>query len=223
MSTEKELPLEAANDRIKRDFPAWFWSSVIAASVFHVAVIGLAPTLQADDVGFSMDSMMAIEMPPEVEIPPPPEAIHRPANPVVSQTQIDLNVTISEMDFESTLPPNLPSAPVGQTPVDISANPTITPYEVRPEVRNPDAVIAALGREYPPSLKDERIGGTVIMHMFITETGTVERCLVATTSGYALLDAAGEKVCSVFNFVPAQNMGRAVPVWVQIPITFNAR
>jgi len=223
MSTEQELVLETANDRMKQSFPVWFWSSVIAAAVFHAAVIGLWPTLEADSVAFRMDEMMAIEMPPEVEIPPPPEAIRRPANPVVSAAQINQDVTISLTTFEANLPTNLPPPPVGRAQVDISANPTFTPYEVNPEVRNPDQVIAALGREYPPTLKDQRIGGTVIMHMFINQTGTVERCLVATTSGYSLLDAAGERVCPVFNFVPAQNMGQAVPVWVQIPITFNAR
>jgi hypothetical protein len=42
---------------------------------------------------------MAIEMPPEVEIPPPPEEIRRPANPVVSAAQINQDVTISLTDF----------------------------------------------------------------------------------------------------------------------------
>jgi protein TonB len=188
-------------------------------------VIALAPTLQAEDVPFGMDDMMAIEMPPEVEIPPPPEEIRRPANPVVSTAQIDTDVTISLTSFEANLPTNLPPPPVGRAQVDISANPTFFVVEQYPEIRNGPAVQAALGREYPATLRDQRIGGQVMMHVLVSATGEMQDCRIAPDggSGYNLLDAAALRVCSVYEFVPARNMGEPVAVWVAIPIGFSAR
>ena len=37
-----------------------------------------------------------IELPPEIEIPPPPEAISRPATPVMATADIDDDITIAE-------------------------------------------------------------------------------------------------------------------------------
>lgn len=225
MSTSNEIVTDSANDRLKRSFPVWFWGSLTAAAMMHAAVMALAPTLQAEDSSFSMTEMMAIAMPPEVEIPPPPEAIRRPANPVVSAAQINQDVTISLTDFQSNLPTNLPPPPVERAQVDISQNPTFIPVEVYPSVRNVAAVQAALVREYPATLRDQRIGGRVLMHVYVSATGTVEDCRIAPNegSGYQLLDAAALRVCEVYNFVPARNMGESVPVWVAIPIEFNAR
>jgi protein TonB len=223
MSTQDEVVVDTANDRMKQSFPVWFWGSVIVSAVLQIAVIALAPTLQAEDVTFGMDEMMAIEMPPEVEIPPPPEEIRRPANPVVSAAQIDTDVTISLTSFEANLPTNLPPPPAGRAQVDISANPTFVPVEVYPSVRNTSAVEAALVREYPATLRDQRIGGQVLMHVYVSATGQMQDCRVAESSNYNLLDQAALRVCSVYEFVPARNMGEAVAVWVAIPISFSAR
>jgi protein TonB len=225
MNTQEEILPETANDRLKQSFPTWFWGSVFAAAIMHAAVLALGPVLLADDASFTMETMMAIEMPPEVEIPPPPEEIRRPANPVVSAAQINQDVTISLTDFESNLPTNLPPPPVASAQVDISTNPTFIVVEQYPEIRNTEEVRAALGKEYPATLRDQRIGGRVTMHVYVSATGQMEKCQLAPdgSSGYTLLDDAALRVCSVYRFVPARNMGENVAVWVQIPLEFSAR
>jgi len=105
----------------------------------------------------------------------------------------------------------------------IVQSPTFTPYEIHPTVRNRDSVVVAIAREYPADLKEQGVGGQVVLHMFIDSTGIVRNCQLARTSGSAALDDAALRVCPVFEFVPAQNGGQPVPVWVQIPISFNAR
>lgn len=223
MSTADEVMYDTANDRLKSGFPVWFWGSVAVAAILHGAVILLAPTLQAEDVASDMTELMAIEMPPEVEIPPPPEAIRRPANPVVSAAQINQDVTISLTDFDSFVPTDLPPPPVERAQVDISDNPVFIRVEQYPEVRNVDAVRTALVREYPATLRDQRIGGRVLMHVYVSAAGAVQDCRVAEGSGYTLLDEAALRVCNVYTFVPARNMGENVAVWVAIPIDFSAR
>jgi TonB family protein len=213
---------ETANDRFKKSFGAWFWGSMMAATVLHFAVMAFWPNLRAADVSFTMEDMAAVELPPEIEIPPPPEQIQRPANPVVSEAQIDDDVTISPTTFEDNLPDDLPPPP-SDTGAGLGDEPTFTPFTVAPEVRNRAEVQRVLQREYPSTLRDAGIGGTVIMHFFIDEEGRVQNTLVAESSGYAALDAAADRVANAFEFSPALNRDQRVPVWIQIPITFQTR
>ncbi|MYC66692.1 MAG: hypothetical protein F4X12_10210, partial [Acidobacteriia bacterium] len=75
-------PLETANDRFKKSFDTWFWGSVLVATVVHFAMFMFWPSMTAEDVSFDSEELVAIELPPEIEIPPPPQAISRPATPV---------------------------------------------------------------------------------------------------------------------------------------------
>ena len=72
MSEERTASSETANDLFKRSFDSWFWGSMIVATFVHVALFQFWPTLTAEDVSFSAEELEAIELPPEIEIPPPP-------------------------------------------------------------------------------------------------------------------------------------------------------
>jgi len=213
---------DTANDRLKRSFGSWFWGSMVAATAMHMALMAFFPNLSASDASFSMEEFEAIELPPEIEVPPPPERISRPANPVISEAMIDDDITISPTTFEDNLPDDLPP-PRADVGADVSAAPAFTPFTVRPEVRNRAAVTRALEREYPPLLRDAGIGGTVLLWIFIDESGTVRDSRVQESSGHNAFDEAARRVASVFEFSPAMNRDQRVPVWIQIPITFNTR
>ena len=216
------IPHETANDRFKKSFNTWFWGSVLAATAVHFAMFIFWPTLTAEDVSFDSEELVAIELPPEIEIPPPPQAISRPATPVIAAADISEDITIAPTTFEDNPVEELPPPP-DEEAVDISAAPTFTPYTVRPDLTNEREVQRALEREYPPILRDAGIGGTVNVHFFIDEEGMVQRTLVAQTSGHASLDEAALRVANVFRFTPALNLDKIVPVWIAIPITFQTR
>ena len=114
-----------------------------------------------------------------------------------------------------------PPPPTEAVEIDVSAQPTFTPYEVAPEITNRSAVQSALVREYPAVLRDAGVGGTVLMHFFIDNTGSLENVLVAQTSGFEQLDQAAMRVAEVFEFSPALNRDERVAVWIQVPITFT--
>ncbi len=117
------------------------------------------------------------------------------------------------------LEPAPPEAPAtAETPT-----PTFTPYEVAPEVTNPQEVQRALQESYPRALRDAGIGGRTILHLWIDEEGRVAEALVADSSGHPELDAAAQRVARVFRFTPARNQGEPVAVWVMIPIEFASR
>ena len=209
-----------ANDRFKRSFSAWFWGSMIAATAVHFAVFAFWPELQAEDVSIVVAEMEAVDIPPEVEIPPPPEAIARPATPVVTDAVIEEDITIAVTTFDDNPVENLPPPP-SEVEADISAAPTFTPMTVSPDLLNEREVQRALEREYPPLLRDAGIGGTVKVHFFIDEEGVVKDTRIDESSGHSALDEAALRVADVFEFTPALNRDKKVPVWISLPITFT--
>ena len=210
-----------ANDRLKQRFGDWFWGSLAAATVLHFLLFAFFPTLRAQDMSFTTPEIEALELPPEVEIPPPPEQIARPARPVISETTIDEDVTIAPTTFEDNPIENLPPPPTNTE--DLSAQPVLTPYTVAPELKNRSEVQRALVRFYPPLLRDAGIGGAVLVWFFIDETGKVQKYQIKESSGHKSLDEAALKVADIMQFTPALNRDKKVPVWVALPIDFRAK
>jgi TonB family protein len=214
---------ETENDRFKRSFGSWFWGSMITATVFHFMLFQFWPTRTADDVSFAAEELEVIELPPEIEIPPPPEAISRPATPVMAVTEIDDDITIAPTTFADNPVDDLPPPPTNDGATDLSAAPVFTPMTVRPEIRNRSEVEQALMRLYPPILRDAGIGGSVTVWFFISEEGRVLDRRVSESSGRTQLDEAALQVADVFRFTPALNREQIVQVWIQLPITFEVQ
>lgn len=213
---------ETANDRFKKSFGAWLWGSILAATAIHFTVLAFFPALSVEDMSFTVEEFEVVEVPPEIELPPPPEEIQRPAEPVIADIDVDPEVTIEPTTFEH-FDPELPPPPSAEGLVDLASQPTFTPYEVAPEMLNRGEVSDVLEAEYPRTYRDVGIGGSVVVHFFINEEGAVQNALVARSSGFASFDEAALRVAEVARFSPAFNRSQAVPVWIQIPITFVPR
>ena len=211
-----------ANDRLKSSFSSWFWGSMIAATLIHFGAFAFWPELTAEDFSVTSEELEAIELPPEIEIPPPPQAISRPATPVIAEAAIEEDITIAPTTFEDNPVEDLPPPPE-ESGGDLSAAPTFTPFTVAPEIQNRNEVIRAMEREYPPLLRDAGIGGTVRVYFFIDETGRVQDFRIDQSSGHQALDQAALNVAEVYQFSPALNRDQRVPVWVSFPITFQVR
>jgi len=213
---------ETANERLKRNFNSRFWGSMIVATVMHFFTFAFWPELTAEDFSFEDVELEAIELPPEIEIPPPPQQIARPATPIIATADIDEDITIAPTTFEDNPVEDLPPPPEGAA-TDISAAPTFTPFTVAPSILNRNDVIRAMEREYPPLLRDAGIGGTVLIYFFIDEEGRVQDTQINTSSGHQSLDDAALAVSEIYRFTPAMNRDKKVPVWVSFPITFQVR
>jgi protein TonB len=101
--------------------------------------------------------------------------------------------------------------------------PTLSPMTVAPKLLNLPEVEVAISDAYPAMLRDAGIGGKTVVWFFIDENGRAVKMQVNTSSGYDALDRAALTVAKVLRFTPAEYKGRAIPVWVQIPIVFSVK
>lgn len=213
---------ESRYERLKDRFSSILWSSMIVATGIHFAAFAYWPEIEAEDFSFSAEELTAIELPPEIDVPPPPRAIARPATPVIATTEVSEEITIAPTTFAENpveaLPP--PPAPTAQD-TDISERPTFTPFTVAPSILNRDEIVHALIRAYPPLLRETGIGGITTVYFFIDEHGVVQSTRIHETSGYPALDEAALQVAGMYRFSPALNRDARVPVWVTFPVVFR--
>jgi TonB family protein len=87
-----------------------------------------------------------------------------------------------------------------------------------PVVVNAESPVA-----YPPSLFRDGVEGTVILRMFVDETGAVvgDSTIVAESSGYPALDSAALAGVTEMRFAPARRDGEPVPTVFLQPVHFQ--
>lgn len=98
----------------------------------------------------------------------------------------------------------------------------LSAVDTPPELTNAAEVSGALAREYPPLLRDAGMEGSAVLRMRVGANGRVQAGSVsvesATDDRFAV---PARNVASKLRFRPAKIEGRAVPVWVTLPITFQ--
>lgn len=227
MVAQRAIPdpgyVDSANERFKGRFRSIFWSGIIVASLVHFGLFAFWPELTVEDFSFTAAESTTIELPPEVEIPPPPRSIARPATPVIATTAIDQEITIAPTTFESNPVSELPPPPEVVEATELEAAPTFTPFTVAPEILNRAQLQIAMANAYPQLLKQAGIGGTVGVFFFIDAEGVVKQTRIDRSSGHQPLDDAALSVAGLYRFSPALNRDQRVPVWVSFPITFQVR
>lgn len=130
-------------------------------------------------------------------------------------------MTIAPTTLDANPVDRLPPPPSAETGPD--TEPFITPFTVRPELRDPRAARVFVKRAYPDLLQQAGIGGEVIVWAFIDEDGSVRDAKVSRSSGNERLDEAALRAARQFEYRPAMNMDRRVPVWIRQKITFAVK
>lgn len=211
----------SAHERFKSGHLDRLGSAVLASVVLHWALFEYSPDLRLAEITAATEEITAIELPPEVRVPPPPQQIARPATPRVSARPIREDVTIAPTTFEENPVEHL--APPPERQVNVRDAPVYIARDVEPRLRNGDEVRALLERLYPPILREAGIGGTVVLWVFVEPDGSAGTCQIHRSSGYEALDRAAERITEQMVFSPALSRDRPVGVWISQPIEFRIR
>lgn len=176
--------------------------------------------------------------PPEPEEAPPPVAkgfqeLVPPEEPPAKIPDVDPNQkAVNVEDFtgvgvaggtskgvEGGVPQNMADKKednTGTAPIDVSL------AEEKPQLQNASEVQRLLQRLYPPLLRDAGITGQVQMKFVVNASGRVEATSVSVVNAsHDQFGEASTKVVEKMRFKPAKVGGRAVPVLVQIPISWT--
>jgi len=226
-------------------------ASALVSTIMHAALIVLAVYLtQRVRTAVAEDEQANILIPvPEAEPePPPPPPPPPPENTPPPPEVTEVPKGFQTLTVPTVIPPDIPPPSAGPeiresdfsgegveggkatgnpnvkvTAENIEAAPVFTPYTVKPELKNREAVSRALVRNYPPLLRDAGIGGTVLTWLLIDETGNVIKTQVKDGSGHDALDQAALKVADIMQFTPALNRDQKVKVWIALPIVFRTQ
>lgn len=209
-----------AHEAFKHHYRDVVYEGVIAAVALHFVFFLAFPQLTARDLSVGSRSMEAVELPPQVEIPPPPRRVARPATPRVAEAVVDEETTIAPTTFEENPVEQLPPPPKAG-PAGSSERPTFIPRDVEPRAINDAEIQRLLKKKYPEPLRDAGIGGQVVLWIYVNREGRVERAQVQGSSGYESFDRAARDVALQMQFRPALNRDQPIGVWVQRAINFS--
>jgi len=223
LDEQTERPTErrhrpSANDTFKEAGRSRLALGLIVAVTAHVGLFEAFPRMQAADLPTANALLVAIDLPPEVVIPPPPEQIVRPATPKVAAVEIAEDVTIAPTTFESNPVKNFPPPPKTKAP---ESRPSFIPYTVAPKLKNAAEVLAFLKSVYPPTLREAGVGGRVTLWLYVDATGRVQRTVLSESSGMEALDEAAQRVSAKMVFSPALNRDQKTDVWIAQLVVFN--
>lgn len=211
---------ETANVVLKRRAAAWYWHSLTLAVLVHFVLFAFWPSRSVAGTERTPDDVVLLAPPADIRIPPPPEKIVRPAEPV-PVADVDPARTMAPTNVPWDPPPIETLPPRTQPPEEIVE--WVTHLMIHPRLLNREQVARTLERTYPPLLRDAGIAGTVIVHFMIDADGSVLRRELGRSSGHDALDAAALAVAAEMQFAPAYNRGLPVRVWVAVPVVFRTR
>jgi protein TonB len=139
----------------------------------------------------------------------------------VADADVAPEITIAPTTFGANPVETLPAPPRVTTP-EKEQVPFYAPRDVEPRLLNGPEIARLLEREYPQSLCDAGIEGTVLLWILVDEEGAPAASRVHTTSGYAAFDDAAREVARHMRFLPAQHRDKSIAVWIAQPFEFRA-
>jgi protein TonB len=77
--------------------------------------------------------------------------------------------------------------------------------------------------QYPGNARRRGHAGTVMLMVFVSETGGAQQVRIFESSGHASLDRAAEIAVADWRFEPGTSDGVPTGMWVKIPITFELK
>ncbi len=181
--------------------------------------------------------------PQKPEEPPPPPQTEQPENPPPPPAQPAAPVPPPQQQPSPAPAPVAPAParpkPADQPPVrekaarpspSVPALPAARPAPAPQPAATPGYQTASApaplrqpSPAYPSECRRLKQSGTVMLILFINESGTVDRAEVSRSSGFAALDAAAVSAVKRWTFLPPVINGHPAKSRAQVPCTFSLK
>lgn len=179
------------------------------------------------NAGMAPDFVPRLVQPITVVPEVPDRTKEREPEPVVQRHPIDIQPSVPAIPepqplirFDDAIPDGAPRVPVIDTPPGGISEPRPAPVVVEPHA---DPRVGLSAPMYPASEIRAGHEGTVLLSVHVLENGRVGEVRIERSSGYERLDQAAVREARRWRFKPGMRDGVPVPMWKQVPITFQLR
>jgi protein TonB len=181
---------------------------LIASAVFLIALF-VVPPIELQPYTLKEEDLVAIEIPDDIVIPPPPEEVERPQLPTEMEISDDVSAdeTIPETDFNPFAPPEVSQDTGGST--------NFYAFD------SPPKPIKTVAPEYPDLARAAGAEGLVHVEVTIDETGRVVAARVVKSDTIKSLEEAARRAAMDWLFTPAKQRDQAVKARIVIPFQFG--
>lgn len=206
-------PLPPGQRSLREAYRRYLVPSLLAAVALHVLTLLflVAPVERA-----AAERRIPIEVVrvDDLRIPPPPDELARPAEPVVAELPVDEDLTIGLTDLVEVLP--IEGPPVGPPAEEETVGP-FRSYTEPPRCHErctPDDVLTHL----PTLLRRQGVECDVTVGIRIDTRGQVVETRILKSSGNPTCDAAAAGWARETRWTTAYNRDQPVEVWIAQPV-----
>jgi protein TonB len=198
-----------ANAEFKAKYPKYLQIGLLFALLIHAVAFAFWPEYVPGVYKLREERLEVFDIPPEIEIPPPPEEIARPevAVEVEASDEASEDETIAPTFLDAE---NLPPAPPPPPPEPEM----FFAFDTYP------VVTKSATPAYPELARKAEVEGTVVVMATIDESGNVLSAWIADTSAEVLNQAALDAAYK-FKFTPAKQRDVPVKATISIPFRFS--
>lgn len=199
-----------ANTQFKAKYHRTLRNALIWAIVIHIGAFVLSPEFTFKPYQLKEETFEVVDLPPQIDIPPPPQEIALPQVPVEAaegdeDTEDEIAPTTFD-SFEDMPPPPPPSGGGGDVFLAFDEPPVLVNFE------QPD---------YPPLARDAGIEGTVAIRVLVDEQGKVIAADVLQSDVTPAMERAALAAARMCKFRPAKQRTIPVKAHVMIPFQFQ--
>ncbi len=208
MDEIRTLHLSTANAVFKQQYPRYVRNALGWAVLIHIAAFVFSPEFTFKPYKLREEKFEVVEVPEDIQIPPPPKDIAPPQVPVEAAddeeaTEEEIAPTTFE-NFEDMPPPPPPSSGNQQQFLAFDEPPVMIDY---------------VAPQYPPLAREAGIEGTVAVRVLVNEEGKVIRADVLQSDVTPDMEKAAIAAAMKCRFRPAKQ--RTIPVKAMVMIPFH--
>lgn len=197
-----------ANVEFKSRYRKYFDIAMLLSLAAHLFAFAFVPKIDINPYKSDSEELEVIEIPPEIDIPPPPKAIERPKIPIESLDEdVEEEDTIEDTTFN---PDDMLDAPPPPPP-------SSGDFYVFDKAPKPKVMVKP---DYPKMARQAEIEGIVVLKVTIDERGRVVNAVVVKSDS-EVFDQAAIEAMKQWTFTPAEQSGNPVKATVTIPLRFT--